>query len=404
MSWHPYLGEVIGFYLEGVIFKWHPYHDETQEVHAGANSFPVSQDAKCLATGDPNGIIKLFGMADFNFVYQFVSQDAVFDLCFAPDSRRLYDVRGSHSNVWEPNALIRLSELTEPSDDSVSVKSHGSQSTILKTMPGKIDPIASLAPQPTGRLNCCGTESGLIEIFEAGRGSITELRRSKSFMGIEHTIWSDDGRFVAFVDLCGTLFVKCIPPSLGTQPSLVIETKLEITIDNAEGAIGQLLFHPESDRLLIYSSLTATVCSLATKSIVALQNLEARGDIYKWINHPSDQNYLLSFGPCTVHIWSWEGLAEMSTLSFDCPIMSHGSSTSRSRMSSSTNTWESKESVDKVLVTVDKTCILVQCSCPSSQGQKKMTRFYLMLQPSLSLQSLISHLLAHRSSPSRHSP
>ena len=93
VSWHPYTGDVIGIYPEGVIFKWHPCHDETQEAHAGASSFAVCHDARCIATGDPNGIIKLSGMVDFSLVYQFASQDPVFDLCFAPDSRRLYDVR-----------------------------------------------------------------------------------------------------------------------------------------------------------------------------------------------------------------------------------------------------------------------------------------------------------------------
>lgn len=371
LSWHPYTGEVIGLYLEGVIVRWHPYHDETQEVHAGANSFTVSQDAKCLATGDPNGIIKLFDMANFCLVYQFASQDPVFDLCFAPDSRRLYDVRGSHSNVWEPNALIRLSESTEISDDSISVKSLGSQSLVLRTMPGKIDPVAALAPQPTGHLYCSGTESGLIEIFETSRGNIAELRRSKSFMGIEHTVWSNDGKLVAFADLCGRLFVKSLQHSAGAGASSVIETKLEMAIDVTEGAIRQIMFHPDSDRLLIYSSSRATIVSLTAKSIVTSQRLKAPRDIYKWINHPSDQNSLLAFGPCLVHIWSWQGLVETITLRFDCPIIDHGISMSRSRVSASTNLWESKESVEKVLVTVDKTCVLVQCSCPSSQGQKQ---------------------------------
>ena len=371
LSWHPYTGEVIGLYMEGVIFRWHPYHDETQEVHAGANSFAVSQDAKCLATGDPNGIIKLFSMAEFSLVYQFASQDPVFDLCFAPDSRRLYDVRGAYSNVWEPNALIRLSESTETNDDSSSVKSLGSQSIMLKSIPGKIDPIAALAPQPTGHLYCSGTESGLIEIRDTSRGGIAELRRSQSFMGIEHAVWSTDGQFVAFADLCGRLFVKSVLINAGAGGSLVIESKLEMAMDVSEGAIHQILFHPDSNRLLIYSLSTATIVSLASKSIVASKRLEAPRDVYRWINHPSDQGSLLAFGPCTVHVWSWQELAETATLTFDWQIISHESSMSRSRVSSSTYLWESKESVDRVLVTVDKTFVLVQCSCPSSQGQKQ---------------------------------
>lgn len=123
LPWYPYTGEIGGLYQDGGIFRWHQYHDEAQEVHAGANFFPIGQDAKNLATGDSNGIIKLFSMADSSLVYQFASQYPIFDLGFAPDSsRRLHDVRGSHSNVWEPNALIRLAESAESSGDGAGVR------------------------------------------------------------------------------------------------------------------------------------------------------------------------------------------------------------------------------------------------------------------------------------------
>lgn len=405
LSWHPYTGEVIGLYLEGVIFRWHPYHDETQEVHAGANSFAVSQDAKCLATGDPNGIVKLFSMADFSLVYQFASQDPVFDLCFAPDSRRLYDVRGSHSNVWEPNALIRLSESTEASDDGLSVRNLGSQSTMLRNMPGKIDPVAALATQPSGRLYCSGTESGLIEIFEAGYGNIGELRRSKGFMGIDHVVWSNDGRLVAFADLCGRLFVKSVLHSAGSGASLTVEAKLQMTMDVTEGAIRQIMFHPDSDRLLVYNSSALTIISLAAQSIVTSQQLEAPRDNYKWTNHPWDQNTLLAFGPRTIHVWSWEGLAETATLRYDCSIISQEDTMSRSRMSSSTNLWESKESIDRLLITADNTCVLVQCSSPSSQAQKQKDTllFDVGSIPVAAIFDLSSHS-AHKYPQSRESP
>ena len=371
LSWHPYTGEVIGLYLEGAVFRWHPYHDETQEVHARASSFTVSRDAKCLATGDPYGIIKLFDMADFNLVYQLASQDAVFDLCFAPDSRRLYDVRGSHSNVWEPNSLISLSESTETYDDSVSVKSTGSQPTTLKLLPGKIDPIAALAPQPTGRLYCSGTESGVIEIFDADRGDKVELRRLECPMRIEHIVWSTDGQLVAFVDLCRRLFVKSVMlnPRAGANP--VIESVLEMAMNFTEDAIRQIMFHPDCVRLMIYSPSRVMIVSLAEKSILATRSLDEPSGVYQWINHPSDQNSLLAFGPSTVRIWSWYGLFETATLTFDCPSKSNESSLPRSLTSSSMFLREWEERVDRVLKTVDDRFVLVQCSRPISQDRKQ---------------------------------
>ena len=366
LTWHPYTGEVIGLYLEGVVFRWHPYHDETKELHAGANSFVVSQDAKCLATGDPNGIIKLFSMSDFSIVYQFASQDPVFDIGFAPDSRRLYDLRGSYGNVWEPDALLRLSEATEGMGDSTN-----SSATVLKTVSGKIDPVIALAPQPNGRMYCSGTESGLSEIFETSRSNVVELRSSRSFMSIEHVIWSDDGKFVGFTDLSGKVFVKSVQQSATGEGTWTTEGKLEISMNVTEGAIRQILFHPDTSLLMVYTGSMISTVSLVTRSIVTSRRIVESMAAYKWINHPGHQESLLAIGPGRIHIWAWADLVQMETMRFPSVVMDQTRSLTRSRTSSSTNLWESKERVDQVLVTIDKTFVLVQSTSPIDQGQKQ---------------------------------
>lgn len=366
LTWHPYTGEVIGLYLEGVVFRWHPYHDETRELHTGANSIVVSQDAKCLAAGDPNGIVKLYSLVDFNLVYQFASQDPVFDLCFAPDSRRLYDVRGSYGNVWEPDALLRLSESAEaPSDSEERVE------TVLRNTSGKIDPVTALASQPNGRLYCSGTESGLMELFETSRTNVFELRKSKSFMSIEHVVWNDDGRYVGFTDLSGKVFVKSVSRTTGAVGTWTIEPKLELAINVAEGAIRQVIFHPDSSQLLVYTGSTVSTISLASSSVVHSRTMPEATTMYKWINHPSHPGSLLAFGPGSVLIWSWSNLIQTAHLTFPSAVVEHMGSVSRSRMSSSTHLWESRESIDRVLVTHDKTFVLVQSSCPAGHGQKQ---------------------------------
>ena len=372
ISWHPYTGEIVGLYLEGVVFRWHPYHDETKELHTGAASFAISQDARCLATGDPDGIIKLYSMADFSIVYQFASQDPVFDLGFAPDSRRLYDVRGSYGNVWEPDPLLRLAEATGATGGSSN-----SSGTVLMAVSGKIDPVAALAPQPNGRMYCSGTESGLIEIFETSRNNVVELRRSKSFMSIEHVVWSGDGRYIGFTDLSGRVFVKSVQQISGSGEPWTIDDKLEMTINVTEGAIRQILFHTDSSHLLVYTGSTLNSVSLATRSIVTIRRMAEITNTYKWINHPSHQETLLAFTPGLIHIWAWSNLVQTGTTSFPTTIMDHMSSLSRSRTSLPTNLWELRESVDRVLITLDKTFVLVQSSRPVGQGQKqKETLFF----------------------------
>lgn len=100
-----YTGEVDGLYQDGVIFKWHQDHDDAQEIHAAAKFPALSQDAKCIATGDSNGIVKLFSIADSGLVYQFCLSRPI-SLTFA--LLRIHALStmfaASHSNVWEPNA------------------------------------------------------------------------------------------------------------------------------------------------------------------------------------------------------------------------------------------------------------------------------------------------------------
>ena len=365
LTWHPYTGEVIGLYLEGVVCRWHPYHDETQELHTGASSIVVSQDAKCLAAGNPHGIIKLYDLTDFNLVYQFASQDPVFDLCFAPNSRRLYDVRGSYGNVWEPDELMRLSESAGLPSESEDLNE-----TVLVNA-GMIDPVTALASQPNGCVYCSGTQSGLMNLFETSGITVLELQKSQSFMNMEHVVWSDDGKYVGFADVSRRVFIQSLIQTSGVGGSWKIDTEFELVIGDAEGAICQLLFHPDSSTLLVFTRSTISTISLASRSVVHSRKMSEASVIVKWVNHPTHQGSLLAFGPANVLIWSWSDLTQTNQLTFPSIIVEHVDSMPQSRFPSSTNLWEPRESVDRVLVTPEKTFILVQSSFAVGHGQKQ---------------------------------
>lgn len=199
------MGEALGLYLEGTLFKWHPYEDGSKELRTGANKLVVSRDGSLCATGDANGTIKISGTADFTMLYQLSSQDPVLHLSFSTDYRRLYDVRGTYGDVLEPDSLVRLadsSELTNHSSDAASdTESLARASLRPEHWFDKIDTVTALAAQPVGPLYCYGSEEGIAVLCEVGRGKIEELERSKSYMSIEQVSWSEDGRFVAIADL-----------------------------------------------------------------------------------------------------------------------------------------------------------------------------------------------------------
>ena len=364
VTWHPYTGEVFGLYLEGIVFRWQPYHDETRELHTGANSIVVSQDAKCLAAGDPNGIVKLYSLATFELVYQFASQDPVYSLCFAPNSRRLYDVRGSYGNVWEPDTLLRLAESAEAFESS--------EAGIEKVFPNvsKVEPVTALAAQPNGTIYCCGTESGLISLFETDKSDAVELRKSKSYISIEHVIWSDDGKYVAFTDNSGRLFVQSVIQATQGGMSWEVVPRFELAINVIGGAIRQMIFNPDSSAILVYTVSIVSIVSLSSQSVSQTSKVPGAGDVYKWVNHPSQPDSLIAIGSGKIHIWAWSDLMLKRELTFPSLLSEQDGNMSRSRMSLSLNMWESREQVNRVLVTNDKKFVLIQSLCPNSQGQK----------------------------------
>lgn len=109
--WSPHELELVGLYLEGVVFKWRPYENACDEFPVtGVLRLELSKDGKLFATGDVYGIVRVYITSHFQLLYQLASQDPVLGLAFSPDTRCFYDVRGYYGNAWESNALVRFVE------------------------------------------------------------------------------------------------------------------------------------------------------------------------------------------------------------------------------------------------------------------------------------------------------
>ena len=189
--WHPHYPEVLGLYIEGVVFRWRPYDGENDEIATGASRLAISGDGNLFATGDVRGTVKVYTTSDFCLLYQLASEDSILGLVFSPDLHRFYDIRGYYCNAWEPNALMRYAEQRSKGIESGSeTESLGQRSTASESCSWRIDSITVLACSPTGRLYCCGTEKGTVHLHDTQRGKLTDLHVSRSFLSIEQMSWS----------------------------------------------------------------------------------------------------------------------------------------------------------------------------------------------------------------------
>jgi hypothetical protein len=178
------------------------------------------------------------------------------------------------------------------------------------------------------------------------------------------------------------LFVKTFRPKSDVSAQWVTESKLEIPISAARGATLQLLFHPDSTEIFVYTSSTMSVVTIATKNVNASVVLDSPNRSYKWINHPLDQKLLIAIGPGKIQVRAWDDLREVGAFYALSAFMDHLTDLSfmtasdtevdasltdlrkSTRVFRSVKIWGAQETVDRVLLTSGAKYILVQTSHP----------------------------------------
>lgn len=257
---------MLGVYIEGVVFKWNPHTDETEEVGVGANRISLSRDGRLFATGNGKGTVKFFVTSDFSLLYQLTSSDAIFNVAFSPTSHRFYDIRGYYANVWEPNALMSFAgsatgDLSRESGSESETNSlvHMASSTFRPS----IDSITTLGALPNGRLYFCGTERGAVQLHHTQRGKLPDVFTSRGFLSIENLSCSDDGHYLSSCNSSKKLVVKSVTEDSTSASDPTFDTRREIQMRHiVHGFILHLLVHPSSSHLLVQAASSLHVISM----------------------------------------------------------------------------------------------------------------------------------------------
>lgn len=361
--WHPNSPEILGLYIEGVVFKWNPYEGSPEEVSTGASRLAMSRDGNLFATGDVRGTIKVYTTSQFCLLYQLASQDTVLGLAFSPSLHRFYDIRGSYGNAWEPSALMRYAErLNKGPDSDNDSESLGRSFTPSAASLGRIDSITVISASPLGRLYCCGTENGAVRLYDTQHGKLSDLHISKGFLGIEQLVWSPGGQYICFSDLNKNIFVMSIKVQAIESNRVEVESMLEMSMkNNTTGPIIQLLFHPDSSHLLLSTPCTACVVSINQPALT--HSIEWQSEPRMWIIHPQERTLLLAFEPNSISTCDWS-LTNLKNYQVKFPAHKDDDPT----------TFEHSPKtrvIDRILAAPDKRHILVQMSQGKSLKEKK---------------------------------
>ena len=319
VCWHPTSGDVLGIYTDGMVFRWHPIEENHQElkstdINATPSEIECSPDGIIFATSDVNGAIKLYNFEHFTLVYQLSSEDIVTALCFAPDGKRFYDLRGSHCHVWEPNALIRLSGLEETTTDNQSERGSIVASVITSEAFAETPVlITAIAASSKSGLLFTGDEEGEVRILDLTCKPQQEIGKSATEMGIDHLVCTEDGIYMTYADLGGRLVVRMVEKLTSSKYTWGSRSVMNVKLNLQTGGIRQLLFGPGGGSVLVASLDSAQLWSVKSKSVQAVSISTNPGTSQRWIVHPSRPDQVAAISPGHIAVYDWKDFKLISS-------------------------------------------------------------------------------------------
>jgi hypothetical protein len=317
--WHPNDEDVLGIYLDGVVFKWSPFDDLHQELQSDSNTAPseiqCSPNGTLFATSDVNGLVKLYNHHYFSLIYQLSSDDIITCLCFSADSKRFFDLRGSYCKVWEPNALVRLLDLDErESEIDTEVGSVQGSNSPSEAWAASPSPITAMAAQPQGNAFCMGNNNGLIELYDLASCERFSTGEASTDMSIDALTWSENGSHFAYSD--GEIItVKAV----NENPRWSCRTIVDVEMDPDSGMITQILLQADAQFLLVALESSAHLWSTSSGTLLkTIQVSRAK----KWTCNPHNTSQLLAFTCDTVTAYTWNDFEILNQWTINKPFPS----------------------------------------------------------------------------------
>lgn len=342
VTWHPSNNFVLGIYYDGNIFKWSPADDTVDEIRAvdvDANATPseieCSPNGLVFATGDVKGSVKIYDFYSLALTYKLTSEDIIQGICFSPDSRIFYDLRGLYCNVWEPNCLVRLIDDRASNDsdssscsgcddvwsDTDDARSTNFSFAASEAHAGGKPAITAVASNSSLQLIAYGNEDGTVEIYDMIRDFKHVVAKSAFAMGVVQVVWSPTGDHLAYVTWNGRVTVKKITlDGEAKSPKLAVKQIPVFSEKSApkRGAPKQILFNQTGELLLISGREKTQILRLPTGEMVS-ENLtpETHGT---WERHPSDDQLLLRCSCSKLYVLAWSTLDAKGEISTKDPL------------------------------------------------------------------------------------
>ncbi|KAH8167533.1 hypothetical protein CIB48_g731 [Xylaria polymorpha] len=331
--WHPFNGQILAIYADGAISKWDPNDDTYVEVKDRPSKMPAeircSRSGTVFSTSTVSGLIEIYDYSRMVLIHRLIAYDLTYSIAFSPDSLRLYDLRESYCNVWEPNCLLRMGE-ADSSDDVENTDSSDSEGT-GKLLPDAVHKQNYIQDVPQSQLEdqlsitavatCRGNQqlcayvkdNSMVEVYDLQRDVRHTVDQSEYGMGIHHVALSENGDHIAYSKHFYNIHFTSL--DLSSASGEVKVGTLHSGNHSFRGQeISQLLFDIACERILICGRDKLDIVRLTDSIVVAEMEIESEEKPARWENNPKDPNTLFAFTTSHVKAYSWETLGLIYTI------------------------------------------------------------------------------------------
>lgn len=276
LTWNPITEHVIGAWSTGRIFKWYPLdaeHEEMENPSVKASEIACSPDGRLVVVGQMDGSLKILGFDSFTLLYSLSCMTRASAVAVSPDGRRVYDLRQSFCNVWEPNALIRMAEQDDRFSDAASSHYDPSvtMSMISEASAPVLEAVTALCYDPTTTAYAFGNDGGMVKYLSPESYDSVEMQCGT--MSITYLVFSQDGKSIASANMDGSVFVRKISSDWQLESTPILQVY-------SENLVTQLLFDWSGENLLVKCDELAKIWSLQAKCQISSQSSGAKASCF----------------------------------------------------------------------------------------------------------------------------
>ncbi|KAK8009239.1 hypothetical protein PG991_011790, partial [Apiospora marii] len=267
LTWNPVHEHIIGLYNDSKLFKWNPVDSHSEELESSVKALEVacSPDGRFIVTASPDGSLRVWQYDTLGLMYHLSCSSPVTDIAISSDGRRIYDLRDSFCNVWEPSSLIRLALADDRASETSSSRAASlSYSTNSEFVAAILEPITALEAASKTSAYCYSSDDGTLCLRLSP--DTEPITVDCGYIGATRLAFDHGEARIACAEIEGTVSVWQMVAHNGPQLSKLTQYK-------SQNPVQQILFDHTDSKVIIRCTEWVTVFSIASTQAEAVRSL-----------------------------------------------------------------------------------------------------------------------------------